>query len=91
MHCREYICPLPPRLHLPTPRSPPYVFRAVLVALATGVERSQDGAASAAMHGHAGEFLRWLQGCAATGSDSGTRELAGAVLRHASVQALAMF
>ncbi|CAM9623584.1 unnamed protein product [Ectocarpus sp. 8 AP-2014] len=62
--------------------------RAVLIAVATGVERSQDGAASGAVQGQQGEFLRWLQACA-QGSDGGTRELAGAVLGHSSVQALA--
>ena len=56
--------------------------------MATGVERSQDGAASGAVQGQQGEFLRWLQACA-RGSDGATRELAGAVLGHSSVQALA--
>ncbi|CAM9213453.1 unnamed protein product, partial [Ectocarpus sp. 12 AP-2014] len=62
--------------------------RAMLIAVATGVERSPDGAASGAVQGQQGEFLRWLQACA-QGSDKGTRELAGAVLGHSSVQALA--
>lgn len=62
--------------------------RAVLVAVATGIERSQDGAASGAVQGQQGEFLRWLQACAQE-SDRGTRELAGAVLGHSSMQALA--
>eukprot|EP00904_Undaria_pinnatifida_P012756 jgi/Undpi1/8610/HiC_scaffold_25.g11075.m1 len=62
--------------------------RAALIAIATGVDRSQDGAASGAMQGHAGEFLRWLHGCT-TVSDSETRHLAEAVLGHSSVQALA--
>ncbi|CAM9509070.1 unnamed protein product [Scytosiphon promiscuus] len=61
--------------------------RAILIAVATGVERSQDGAASGAVQGQQGELLRWLQACA-RGSDSGTRELAEAVLGHSSVQAL---
>ncbi|CAM9938777.1 unnamed protein product [Pylaiella littoralis] len=58
--------------------------RAVLVAVATGIERSQDGAASGAVQGQQGEFLRWLQACAQE-SDRGTRELAGAVLGHSSM------
>ncbi|CAM9362714.1 unnamed protein product [Laminaria digitata] len=62
--------------------------RAALIAMATGVERSQGGAASGAMQGHAGELLRWLHGCT-TVSDSETRELAEAVLGHSSVRALA--
>lgn len=70
------------------PRFPTSHFRAALIAIATGVDRSQDGAASGAMQGHAGEFLRWLHGCT-TVSDSETRHLAEAVLGHSSVQALA--
>jgi len=62
--------------------------RAVLIAVATGIERSQDGAASGAVQGQQGELLRWLHTCT-QGSDGPTRELAGAVLGHSSVQALA--
>lgn len=75
-----------PDFVFPSPRSGPE--RAVLIAVATGVERSQDGAASGAVQGQQGEFLRWLKACA-QGSDGATRELAGAVLGHSSVQALA--
>ncbi|CAM9748608.1 unnamed protein product [Ascophyllum nodosum] len=62
--------------------------RAVLIAVATGVERSPDGVATGALQGHAGELLRWLQACTA-GADGQSRELAVAVLGHSSVQALA--
>lgn len=72
----------------PFPPLVPSPKRAVLIAVATGVERSQDGAASGAVQGQQGEFLRWLQACA-QGSDGPARELAGAVLGHSSVQALA--
>ena len=77
--------------HLSPPPPNPTLYphlRAALIAMATGVERAQDGAASGAMQGRAGEFLRWLHECT-TVSDSESRELAEAVLGHSSVQALA--
>lgn len=64
--------------------------RAVLVAVAIGLERSQGGDASGAspFHGQAGELLRWLQACA-TGSDGESRKLALAIMGQSSVQAMA--
>lgn len=65
-------------------------IRAVLVAIAVGIGHLQDGAGLDFLQGGAGEFLRWLQACAG-GADKGTREVAGFVLGHRSVQALAYF
>lgn len=63
------------------------LVRAVLISMASGIDRAQGGAASTALQGVGGEFLRWLQACAA-GTDDMTRGFAGAILGHDSVQAL---
>lgn len=61
--------------------------RAILLALATGIEHSQDGGALALLQMEPGAFLRWLTECA-SGTEQSTRELAALVLEHRSVQTL---
>ncbi|CAM9293840.1 unnamed protein product [Discosporangium mesarthrocarpum] len=61
--------------------------RAVLLAVATGVELSAEGVGSPGLQGEAWELLRWLEACARE-EEGLESEVAGAVLGHKSFRAL---